>query len=100
MTPKTDQDRTPVTPGQGAPLLTLESPAVQEVTVELVARLGSVHMSIAELLALKRGAVVTLDQQINAPVDLLLNQSIVARGTIVAVGDRFGVRIDDVAPAA
>ncbi|AHE55642.1 hypothetical protein NX02_19915 [Sphingomonas sanxanigenens DSM 19645 = NX02] len=66
--------------------------------MSVIARLGEVEMTLGALLALKRGDVVTLDRQMNEPIDLLLNDQVIARGTIVAVEDRFGVRIDEIAP--
>ena len=75
----------------------LDSPALKDVGVSVVARLGEVEMTLGALLALKRGDVLTIDRQMNEPIDLLLNDQVIARGTIVAVDDRFGVRIDEVA---
>ncbi len=44
----------------------------------------------------KKGSVVTLDNQLNQPVDVLLNQKVVGRGMLVACGDYYGVEITDV----
>jgi flagellar motor switch protein FliN/FliY len=81
----------------GPPLVSLDSPIFQEVSVELSAKLGQVSMPVAELLALKSGSVVKLGAKLNDFVELRLGQSVVARGEIVAVGEHFGVRIVDVA---
>lgn len=79
------------------PLVGLDSPIFKDVSVELQAKLGSVTMSIGELLALKSGAVLKLDLKLNDTIELRLNQSLVAKGEIVAVDDNFGVRIVEVA---
>ena len=66
---------------------------VEHVAVELNVRLGNAELPISELFDLAPGAVVALDRDLDAPVDLELNGRVVARGYLVAVGDRFGVRI-------
>ena len=63
------------------------------VEVVLEARLGSANMTVAELMKLKAGDSVPLDAALNRDVELLLNGVAVARGELVAVGDRFGVRL-------
>ena len=62
-----------------------------DVTVEL----GSVSLPVAEILKLGTGSVVELDRPANAPVDLLVNDRKIARGEIVAVDDRFALRITE-----
>lgn len=57
---------------------------------------GSASASIGDLLALKDGAVLTLDRAIDAPFDVMLDGAVLARGQLVAVGDRFGVHITEV----
>lgn len=78
-------------------LLSIDSAIFKGVRVSLRARLGEATMSVEDLLALTAGSVVTLDTAMNQPVDLLLNDDLVARGEIVAVGDNFGVRLTEVA---
>lgn len=63
-------------------------------TVTVVA--GSASASIGELLALKDGAVLTLDRAVEAPFDVVLDGVVLARGHLVAVGDHFGVRITEI----
>lgn len=81
----------------GAPLLSLSSGLFKEVSVVLRAHLGEVSLTIDELLSVKAGSLLKLNAQLNDPVELRLNQSVVARGEIVAVGDNFGIRIVEVA---
>jgi flagellar motor switch protein FliN len=66
------------------------------VTVETY--LGGAHMTVAELNALPNGALITLDQALNAFVELRVNGLAIARGELVAVGDKFGVRIVALSP--
>jgi flagellar motor switch protein FliN/FliY len=67
------------------------------VRVALEAKLGQANMSVEEMMSLKSGAVVTLETGLADHVDLCLNGTLVARGEIVAVGDKFGVRIVEIA---
>ena len=78
------------------PLIAPNSPVLKEVKVTLLAKLGEARMSIEELLALREGSVLALDSRLNGLVDLCLNDTVVARGEIVAVGDSFGVRLIEV----
>lgn len=84
----------------GAPLVPLDSAIFRDVRVELKVKLGQATLSIEELLALKSGAVLKLDQLMSEPVELVLNDALVARGEIVAVDDNFGIRLLEVATAA
>lgn len=74
-----------------------ESPIFKDVRVTLDAALGRAELSVHDLLALKSGSVVRLDAQLNDLVELRLNDSLVARGEIVAVDSQFGVRIVEIA---
>lgn len=77
--------------------LTLDAAVFSEVRISLRARLGEVELSIQDLLALKSGAVLKLDAAMTDLIELRLNDTVVARGEIVAVDDNFGVRIVEVA---
>ena len=75
----------------------LESP--DAIPVEIQVRLGEVTMPVAELLQLQTGSVVTLEQSVNQPVEILAAGKVVALGEIVAVEDQLGVRVLKVADA-
>lgn len=80
-----------------APLIGLDSLVMRNVQVALRAKLGHVEMTVEDLLALKAGTVLKLDRALGEPVDLYLNDALVARGEIVAVDDNFGIRLTEVA---
>ena len=67
------------------------------VRVNLEARLGDAPMTLEELMGLKAGAVVALETGLADHVDLYLNDMLVARGEIVVVGNKYGVRISELA---
>jgi flagellar motor switch protein FliN len=71
------------------------------VTVQVV--LGSTSLPVAGLMKLARGAVVSLDQRVGDPVDVVVNGTVIARGEIVVVDDasqRFGVSLLEVVAGA
>jgi flagellar motor switch protein FliN len=63
--------------------------------LHLTVELGSAKMSVAELLKLGAGSVVELDRTVDHPIDLLVNGRPIARGEIVAVEERFALRITE-----
>lgn len=65
------------------------------VPLRVSAELGACTLTMREVLALGTGSVVALDRPAGAPIDLLVNDKLVARGEIVATGERFGVRITE-----
>ena len=79
------------------PLMSLDSEVFKSVEVALQAKLGPARLTVSELLALRAGSVVTLDAKMSDLIDLRLNDSTIARGEIVAVGDHFGIRIIEIA---
>lgn len=82
---------------RGAEALSLDAAVLNEVPVTLRAKLGEATLSVAELLGLGEGSIVPLDRTLNDVIELRLNNAVVARGEIVAVGDRFAVRIVEIA---
>jgi len=70
------------------------------VTLRVTVELGRTKMSIEEVLKLGPGSVVELDKLAGEPVDVLVNDRLIARGEVVVLDDRFGVRITEVVPPA
>ncbi|MBE3598854.1 MAG: FliM/FliN family flagellar motor switch protein [Limnochordaceae bacterium] len=68
---------------------------LRRVTVPVTVRLGQASLSLYEVLGLTRGAVVPLDATEGQPVDVLVSGTLVARGEVVVVRERFGVRITE-----
>ena len=71
------------------------------VTVQVV--LGSTLLPVAGLMKLARGAIVSLDQRVGDPVDVVVNGAVIARGEIVVVDEasqRFGVSLLEVVAGA
>ena len=75
-----------------------ESPnlaTLMNVALQVTARLGCCTMTIGEILEIGAGSVIELDRASDEPVDLIVNGKPVARGQIVAVDEKFGVRITE-----
>lgn len=69
---------------------------VMDIPINLSLELGHTRMSIRELLRLTQGSVVKLDRPGGDPLDILVNGCLVARGEVVVINERFGVRITDI----
>jgi flagellar motor switch protein FliN len=67
-----------------------------DVNVSLAIELGRSEMSIRDLLRLNQGSVVNLDRMAGEPLDVLVNGTLVARGEIVVVKEKFGVKLTEV----
>jgi len=65
------------------------------VSLQVTAELGKAKMNVRDILKLGTGSVVELDRLAGGPVDLLVNDKLVARGEVVAIDDKFGVRITE-----
>jgi flagellar motor switch protein FliN len=81
--------------GEGQTILSGNLDIIQGVKVKLSIRVGETIVSVGELMNMKEDHVLKLDTSIDAPVDVLLEGNVVARGQLVAVDDNFGVRITE-----
>jgi flagellar motor switch protein FliN/FliY len=52
-------------------------------------------MSVAEVLKLGAGSIIELDRLAGGPIDLMVNNKLIARGEVVAVDENFGVRVTE-----
>ncbi len=77
--------------------ITLE--AVSDIPVSISVVLGKTSMQVQQLLKLGRGAVVELDRKVGEPVDILVNNRLVARGEVVVVEDKIGVTMTEIIKA-
>jgi flagellar motor switch protein FliN/FliY len=82
--------------GSGEPLIKRNIALLGHVNVRLDVLVGSAEMSVDELFALRHGDAVGLDAELDAPVTLQLNGKSVARGHLMAAGDRFAVKVIEI----
>jgi flagellar motor switch protein FliN/FliY len=73
---------------------------LQNIVVSLSIEVGRAQIKIKDLMRLSQGSVVELDRIAGEPLDLLVNNSVVAQGEIVLVNDRYGVRLTRVVPSS
>lgn len=72
---------------------------LQSVPVVLSVEVGRTKLKIRDLLRLKQGSVIELERNAGEPLDLLVNNTVVAQGEVVLVNDRYGVRLTRILPA-
>lgn len=68
-----------------------------DVSLRVSVEVGSASLTLASLLELGEGSVLELDRQVNEPLDLLVNGTLIAHGEIVETNGRYGIRIIEVA---
>jgi len=69
---------------------------VMDIPVTLSVELGRTKIQIRELQQLAQGSVVDLDRLAGEPMDVLVNGFLIARGEVVLVNDKFGIRLTDI----
>lgn len=70
---------------------------LENIEVKLTVEVGSAQLKIRDLLRLNEGSVVELERLAGDPLDILANGVQIAKGEVVMVGERFGVRFTEVA---
>jgi len=70
------------------------------VPVEVTVVVGSARMTLGDLARIQPGSLLELDREAHEPADIVVNGRTVARGEVVTVGDRYGVRITAVIETA
>lgn len=71
---------------------------VDQVEVELIVEVGSAKLTIGELLNLKQGSLIKLDQLVDEPLKLYLKDRLLGYGKLVAVDDMLGFQITQLNP--
>lgn len=69
---------------------------ILNIPVQVSLELGKAKMDLRELLQLGQGSVVELERMIDEPLDVLVNGALVARGEVVVVDNKFGIRLTDI----
>jgi len=92
--PAKSQDKGAVPEGreEGIPNLTL----LLDIPLEITAELGRARMIVNDLLQLGQGSVIELNKLAGEPLEILVNQKLIARGEVVVVNEKFGIRLTDI----
>lgn len=69
---------------------------ILDIPLTVTVELGRARMLINDLLQLNQGSVVELTKLVGEPLEVLVNQKLVARGEVVVVNEKFGIRLTDI----
>lgn len=83
-----------------APDKQINPDVLQNISVTLSIEVGRAMIKIKDLMRLSQGSVVELDRIAGEPLDLLVNNTVVAQGEVVLVNERYGIRLTRVVPAS
>jgi flagellar motor switch protein FliN/FliY len=81
---------------QGRALFNSNFDIIKDVRVRVEACVGEAELTVNELYNLKANSIVKLERDVQAPIDLVLDGRVVARGQLVVSGDNFGVCISEI----
>ena len=79
---------------------TINPDVLENIPVTLSIEVGRAVIKIRDLMRLTQGSVVELHRIAGEPLDLLVNNTVVAQGEVVLVNDRYGIRLTRVVPAS
>lgn len=92
-----------VKPANFSPLKAADTPFgannldfILEVPLQVSVHIGSTKMLIKDLLQLGQGSIIELSKIAGEPMDVLVNDRLIARGEVVVVNDKFGIRLTDI----
>ncbi|MGO4899418.1 flagellar motor switch phosphatase FliY [Bacillus sp. GM2] len=69
---------------------------LMDIPLSVTVELGRTNRSVKEVLELSTGSIIELDKLAGEPVDILVNQRVVAKGEVVVIDENFGVRVTDI----
>lgn len=69
---------------------------ILDIPLEVTVELGRTTMPIYDLLQLGRGSIIELNKMAGEPLEILVNQKLIAKGEVVVVNEKFGIRLTDV----
>ena len=69
---------------------------IMDIPLEVTVELGCTKMPIFDLLQLGQGSIVELTKVAGEPLEILVNKKLIARGEVVVVNEKFGIRLTDV----
>ena len=69
---------------------------IMDIPLRVTVELGRAKMAVSELLNLGQGSVIELSKLAGEPMEVLVNDKLIARGEAVVVNEKFGVRLTDI----
>ena len=87
------------TAGAARPVRGSLPPQFAGIELALTVEVGGLNIALKDLMSVEPGQLLALDRMTSEPVSVLVNGKPFARGEIVAIGDRYGVRLLEIVPA-
>ena len=69
---------------------------ILDIPLEISVELGRVRMIINELLQLGHGSIIDLEKSVGEPLEIYVNKKLIAKGEVVVVDQKFGIRVTDI----
>jgi flagellar motor switch protein FliN/FliY len=69
---------------------------ILDIPLELSVELGKAKLLVNDLLQLGQGSIIELNKLAGEPLEVYINRKLIARGEVVVVNEKFGVRLTDV----
>jgi len=69
---------------------------ILDIPLDVTVELGKVKMLVNELLQLGQGSIIELAKQVGEPLDIYVNKKLVAKGEVVILDEKFGIRVSDI----
>jgi len=85
-----------ISKGEGGAESAVQLELIQNVAVSVSVEVGRSALRIRDLLRLGQGSVVELDRVAGEPLDVCVNNTVIARGEVVLVNERYGIRLTQV----
>lgn len=82
--------------GSGIPLLNGNMDLLMDVPLNVTIEIGKTRKKMREIMEFGQGTIIDLEKQAGAPVDVVVNGQLIARGDVVVIDDNFGVRITEI----
>ncbi|CAJ1458789.1 flagellar motor switch protein FliN [Roseovarius mucosus] len=89
-------DAIPPTDQPDTSLTNVDLGLLANVRVSMTVEVGNTQITLQDLLRLNEGSVVELDRMAGDPLDILVNGTPIAKGEVVVVGEKFGIRFGDI----
>ena len=77
---------------------TVDKALLNSIPVSISVELGKKRLKISELMELKKGAVVPLDSVAGEPLEVFVNDTLLARGDIVLIDEKYGIKLTHIVP--
>ena len=69
---------------------------ILDIPLEISVELGKVKMLVNDMIQMGPGSIIELDKPVGDPLEIYVNEKLIARGEVVVVDEKFGIRVTDV----